>query len=204
LLYQVATAGLSPADIATPIRSLFRLQPNVRVLLGEVVGVRPASREIVIGRNSLPYDYLILATGAQHSYFGMDDWAANAPGLKTIEDAIEVRRRLLTAFERAESADDPAERAAWMTFVIVGGGPTGVELAGAIVELARHGLEREFTPHLHACNGTIFGFSTAFPTPCPARARSAAPRMNEASTGLPLAMFALASRNMRSHASSAR
>jgi putative oxidoreductase len=144
LLYQVATAGLSPADIATPIRSLFRLQPNVRVLLGEVVGVRPASREIVIGRNSLRYDYLVLATGAQHSYFGMDDWAENAPGLKTIEDAIEVRRRLLTAFERAESADDPAERAAWMTFVIVGGGPTGVELAGAIVELARHGLEREF------------------------------------------------------------
>ena len=119
LLYQVATAGLSPADIATPIRSLFRLQPNVRVLLGEVVGVRPASREIVIGRNSLRYDYLVLATGAQHSYFGMDDWAANAPGLKTIEDAIEVRGRLLTAFERAESADDPAERAAWMTFVIV-------------------------------------------------------------------------------------
>ena len=94
LLYQVATAGLWLADIATPIRSLFRLQPNVRVLLGEVVGVRPASREIVIGRNSLRYDYLVLATGAQHSYFGMDDWAANAPGLKTIEDAIEVRRRL--------------------------------------------------------------------------------------------------------------
>src|SRR6202040_2441887 len=90
LLYQVATAGLSPADIATPIRSLFRLQPNVRVLLGEVVGVRPASREIAIGPNSLRYDYLVLATGAQHSYFGMDDWAENAPGLKTIEDAIEV------------------------------------------------------------------------------------------------------------------
>jgi NADH dehydrogenase/putative oxidoreductase len=144
LLYQVATAGLSPADIATPIRSMFRLQPNVHVLLGEVVGVRPASREIVIGQNNLPYDYLVLATGAQHSYFGMDDWAAHAPGLKAIEDAIEIRRRLLTAFERAESAKDPVERAAWMTFVIVGGGPTGVELAGAIAELARHGLEREF------------------------------------------------------------
>ena len=154
LLYQVATAGLSPADIATPIRSLFRLQPNVRVLLGEVVGVRAASREIVIGRNRLPYDYLVLATGAQHSYFGMDDWAANAPGLKTVEDAIEVRRRLLTAFERAESADDPAERAAWMTFVIVGGGPTGVELAGAIVELARHGLEREFRA-IDPANATV-------------------------------------------------
>jgi NADH dehydrogenase FAD-containing subunit/uncharacterized membrane protein YphA (DoxX/SURF4 family) len=144
LLYQVATAGLSPADIATPIRSLFRLQPNVRVLLGEVVGVRPATREVMIGRSSLSYDYLVVATGAQHSYFGKDDWAAYAPGLKTLEDATEIRRRLLTAFERAEGADDPAGRAAWMTFVIVGGGPTGVELAGAIAELARHGLDKEF------------------------------------------------------------
>jgi putative oxidoreductase len=144
LLYQVATAGLSPADIATPIRSLFRLQPNVRVLLGEVVGVRPASREVMIGQSRLSYDYLVVATGAQHSYFGKGDWAAYAPGLKTIEDATEIRRRLLTAFERAEGADDPAERAAWMTFVIVGGGPTGVELAGAIAELARHGLDKEF------------------------------------------------------------
>jgi NADH dehydrogenase/putative oxidoreductase len=144
LLYQVATAGLSPADIATPIRSLFRLQPNVRVLLGEVVGVRPATREVMIGRSSMSYDYLVVATGAQHSYFGKDDWAAYAPGLKTLEDATEIRRRLLTAFERAEGADDPAERAAWMTFVIVGGGPTGVELAGAIAELARHGLDKEF------------------------------------------------------------
>jgi NADH dehydrogenase FAD-containing subunit/uncharacterized membrane protein YphA (DoxX/SURF4 family) len=144
LLYQVATAGLSPADIATPIRSLFRLQPNVRVLLGEVVGVRPISREVMIGGTCLSYDYLVLATGAQHSYFGKDDWAPYAPGLKTIEDATEIRRRLLTAFERAEGADDPAERAAWMTFVVVGGGPTGVELAGAIAELARHGLDREF------------------------------------------------------------
>jgi NADH dehydrogenase FAD-containing subunit len=154
LLYQVATAGLSPADIATPIRSLFRSQPNVRVLLGEVAGVRPASREIVIGRDSLHYDYLVLATGAQHSYFGKDDWAANAPGLKTVEDAIEVRRRLLTAFERAESTDDPKERAGWMTFVIVGGGPTGVELAGAIVELARHGLEQEFRA-IDPANATV-------------------------------------------------
>ena len=144
LLYQVATAALSPADIATPIRSLFRLQPNVRVLLSEVVGVRPATREVMIGRSSLSYDYLVVATGAQHSYFGKDDWAAYAPGLKTLEDATEIRRRLLTAFERAEGADDPAERAAWMTFVIVGGGPTGVELAGAIAELARHGLDKEF------------------------------------------------------------
>ena len=154
LLYQVATAGLSPADIATPIRSLFRLQPNVRVLLGEVAGVRPASCEIVIGQNSLHYDYLVLATGAQHSYFGKDNWAANAPGLKTAEDAIEVRRRLLTAFERAESADGPKERAAWMTFVIVGGGPTGVELAGAIAELAGRGLEQEFRA-IDPANATV-------------------------------------------------
>ncbi len=144
LLYQVATAGLSPAEIATPIRSLFRLQRNVHVLLGEVVNVRPTTREVMIGQNSLSYDYLVVATGAQHSYFGNDDWAAYAPGLKTIEDATEIRRRLLTAFERAESAENPAERAAWMTFVIVGGGPTGVELAGAIAELARHGLSKEF------------------------------------------------------------
>jgi len=98
----------------------------------------------MIGRSSMSYDYLVVATGAQHSYFGRDDWAAYAPGLKTLEDATEIRRRLLTAFERAEGADDPAERAAWMTFVIVGGGPTGVELAGAIAELARHGLDKEF------------------------------------------------------------
>ena len=146
LLYQVATAALSPADIATPIRSLFRLQPNVRVLLSEVVGVRPAAREVMIGRSSLSYDYLVVATGAQHSYFGNDDWAAYAPGLKTLEDATEIRRRLLTAFERAESADDPAERAAWMTFVIVGGGPTGVELAGhrrARSPRARQGVPRD-------------------------------------------------------------
>jgi NADH:ubiquinone reductase (H+-translocating) len=131
-----------PTDIATPIRSLFRFQPNVRVLLGEVVGVRPDAREVVIGRSSLSYDFLVLATGAQHSYFGKDNWAAYAPGLKTIEDATEIRCRLLTAFERAESAEDPGERAAWMTFVIVGGGPTVVELAGAIAELARHGVIR--------------------------------------------------------------
>ena len=108
----------------------------------------------MIGQNSLHYDYLVLATGAQHSYFGKDNWAANAPGLKTAEDAIEVRRRLLTAFERAESADGPKERAAWMTFVIVGGGPTGVELAGAIAELAGRGLEQEFRA-IDPANATV-------------------------------------------------
>jgi NADH dehydrogenase FAD-containing subunit/uncharacterized membrane protein YphA (DoxX/SURF4 family) len=144
LLYQVATAALSPADIATPIRSLFRLQANVRVMLGEVGGVDAAARHVQVDGVPLAYDVLVLATGAQHSYFGKDDWAASAPGLKSIEHATEIRRRLLTAFERAESAADPVERQAWMTFVIVGGGPTGVELAGAIAELARHGLDKEF------------------------------------------------------------
>ena len=144
LLYQVATAGLSPADIATPIRSMFRTQSNVRVLLGRVQGVSTATAEVLLDRGTLPYDYLVLATGSQHSYFGRDDWAPVAPGLKRVEDATDIRRRLLIAFERAESAASAEERSAWLTFVVVGGGPTGVELAGAIAELARHGLEREF------------------------------------------------------------
>ncbi len=144
LLYQVATAGLSPAAIATPIRSLFRVQDNVRVLLAEVTGVARDAGEVVLDGGRLAYDYLILATGAEHSYFGRDDWAAAAPGLKRIEDATEIRRRLLTGFERAENAADPAERAGWLTFVIVGGGPTGVELAGAVAELARNGLTLEY------------------------------------------------------------
>jgi NADH dehydrogenase/putative oxidoreductase len=144
LLYQVATAGLSPADIATPIRSMFRSQPNIAVTFAEVTGVAPGTRELMMDRGRLQYDYLVLATGSQHSYFGRDEWATVAPGLKRIEDATEIRGRLLIAFERAEDALDPAERAAWLTFVVVGGGPTGVELAGAIGELARHGLEREF------------------------------------------------------------
>ncbi len=144
LLYQVATAGLSPADIATPIRGMVRDQPNARVLLGEVSGVDVAGKAVLLGGSRIPYDTLVLATGARHGYFGRDDWAAFAPGLKSIEDATGIRRRLLLAFEEAESAATEAERAAWLTFVIVGGGPTGVELAGAIAELARHGMEQEF------------------------------------------------------------
>src|SRR5215470_14334879 len=144
LLYQVATAWLSPAEIATPLREMFRTQANVRVLLGEVTGVNPVLRQIALGETRLAYDFLIIATGAQHSYFGHDDWAPAAPGLKGIEDALDIRRRLLFAFEAAESSQDEAERRAWLTFIIVGGGPTGVELAGAIAELARHGLTREF------------------------------------------------------------
>ena len=144
LLYQVATASLSPADIATPLREMFRLQANVRVLLGEVTGIDPALRQITLGETRLAYDFLIIGTGARHSYFGHDNWARAAPGLKGIEDALDIRRRLLLAFEAAESSQSEAERRAWLTFVIVGGGPTGVELAGAIAELARRGLTREF------------------------------------------------------------
>ncbi|HEY2530217.1 MAG TPA: NAD(P)/FAD-dependent oxidoreductase [Xanthobacteraceae bacterium] len=144
LLYQVATASLSPADVATPLREMFRVQANVRVLLGEVTGVNPALRQVALGETRLAYDFLIIGTGARHSYFGHDDWAAAAPGLKGIEDALEIRRRLLLAFEAAENSQNEGERRAWLTFIIVGGGPTGVELAGAIAELARRGLTREF------------------------------------------------------------
>jgi NADH dehydrogenase/putative oxidoreductase len=144
LLYQVATAALSPGDIATPVRGLFREHFNIRVLLGGVTGVDPKRQEVVVDGQRLPYDHLVLATGAAHSYFGRDDWGPYAPGLKRVEDATEVRRRLLTAFERAEACDDPGERQALLTFLIVGGGPTGVELAGAIAELARFGMEKEF------------------------------------------------------------
>ncbi|MCP3716295.1 NAD(P)/FAD-dependent oxidoreductase [Paraburkholderia sp. CNPSo 3281] len=144
LLYQIATAALSPGEIATPIRSLFRGQRNVQVRLGTVTGIDTATREVLIGTASLKFDYLVLATGARHSYFGNDHWAPYAPGLKSIEDATSIRSRLLRAFEEAETAADAAARAAWLTFVIVGGGPTGIELAGAIAELAHHGMDQEY------------------------------------------------------------
>src|SRR5262245_31506489 len=144
LLYQVATASLSPGDIAYPIRSILRHQANVRVLLGEVTRVDPATREIELEDGRLVYDFLIVATGARHAYFGHDDWEPFAPGLKTLEDALEIRRRILLAFERAERETDPARRRALLTFVLVGGGPTGAELAGAIAEIARHVLVSDF------------------------------------------------------------
>ncbi len=140
----MATAALSPADIATPIRELFRNQRNVRVQLAEVIGVDTAAREVSTGSARVPFDYLVLATGARHGYFGKDAWAQFAPGLKNIEDATSIRSRLLRAFEEAENAADEDQRNAWMTFVIVGGGPTGIELAGAICELARHGMSDEY------------------------------------------------------------
>lgn len=145
LLYQVATAALSPGDIAWPVRSIFRRQRNTRVVMAEVTGVDTAARCVHAGDAlAIPYDTLILATGANHSYFGHDEWSPVAPGLKTIEDATDIRRRLLLAFERAEVTADEVERRRLLTFVVVGGGPTGVELAGAMVELARHAIAREF------------------------------------------------------------
>lgn len=144
LLYQVATATLSPSDIATPIRAILRGQANCRVIMGRVTAVDTARKEVVLGERTIPYDHLVLATGARHSYFGKDEWEPYAPGLKKIDDATAMRGRILTAFERAETADDPERRRSLLTFVIVGGGPTGVELAGAIAELARHGMQEEF------------------------------------------------------------
>ena len=144
LLYQVATATLSPADIAVPIRPLFRDQDNVRVRLGRVTDVDTKGHRVLIGGETVAYDYLVLATGARHNYFGNDAWEPCAPGLKKIDDATEMRRRFLLAFERGECSSDPEEQAAYLTFVIVGGGPTGVELAGAIGELAQHGMHGDF------------------------------------------------------------
>ena len=144
LLYQVATAGLSPADIAWPIRSILRGQTNARVLLGTVQGVDRTRRVVLLDTMEVEYDYLVLATGVRHAYFGNDHWEAVAPGLKQIEDATEIRQRILTAFERAEMETDPALRRQLLTFVLVGGGPTGVELAGAIIELSRKALASDF------------------------------------------------------------
>jgi NADH:quinone reductase (non-electrogenic) len=144
LLYQVATAALNPADIAAPIRSVFRGWPNVSVILAEAVKVDVAARKLLLSDGELAYDYLVLATGATHSYFGHDEWARLAPGLKSIEDALDIRRRVLLAYEMAEREPDLDRRQAWMTFVIIGGGPTGVELAGALAEISRQALSREF------------------------------------------------------------
>lgn len=144
LLYQVATAALSAGQIATPIRSLFRSQRNVQVRLGEVTSVDTVAREVKFGASRVKFDYLVLATGARHSYFGKDDWAPFAPGLKNIDDATSIRSRLLRAFEEAENADNERDREAWLTYIVVGGGPTGIELAGAIAELSRHGMDQEY------------------------------------------------------------
>ena len=144
LLYQVATAGLSPGDIATPIRSLVARQSNVEVRMAEVTGIELSGKRVLLADGALEYDHLILATGVSHAYFGHDEWERFAPGLKTLDDALEMRRRVLTAFEEAEKENDEQRRQAFLTFVVVGAGPTGVELAGAIAELARFTVARDY------------------------------------------------------------
>lgn len=155
LLYQVATAGLSAPAIAAPVRHLFRHQANVTTLLGEVASIDATGRSLRLADGTrVPYDHLIVAAGATHSYFGRDDWAGFAPGLKTLADAFEIRRRLLFAFEAAEKETDRARRAAWLTFVVIGAGPTGVEMAGTMAEIARHTLPGEFR-HIDPAQATI-------------------------------------------------
>jgi NADH dehydrogenase len=144
LLYQVATAALNPSDIASPIRRILRRQRNATVILGEAASIDTQQKIVQLRDGEVAYDYLIVATGATHSYFGHDEWLEPAPGLKTLEDAVEIRRRVLVAYEAAEREIDEAEVANWMTFVIIGGGPTGVEMAGALAEISRRVLERDF------------------------------------------------------------
>jgi NADH dehydrogenase len=144
LLYQVATAALSPGDIAYPIRSILRSQRNADVLLADAVSVDTARREVVLSDGLLGYDFLVLATGARHAYFGHDEWESRAPGLKSLEDALDIRRRILLAFEKAEREQDAEKRKTLLTFVLVGGGPTGAELAGAIGEISRQVLSSDF------------------------------------------------------------
>jgi NADH:ubiquinone reductase (H+-translocating) len=179
LLYQVATAGLSPADIAAPIRSILSAARNIRVLLDEVTGIDRERKTVALQSGAtLDFDRLIVATGARHSYFGRDEWAAHAPGLKSIEDATSIRRNVLLALERAETETDPDRRRALLTFVVIGGGPTGVEMAGAIAELARRSVSRDFrsiTPH---CSRVVLieageHLLPAFPPALSAKARQA-------------------------------
>lgn len=179
LLYQVATAGLSPADIAAPIRGIVKRNANTRVVLDRVYGVDTEHKRVILGDGEpMSYDWLVLATGARHSYFGNDDWAPFAPGIKTIEDATAVRRKVLMAMERAETETDPDKRHALLTFVIIGGGPTGVEMAGAIAELARQSVSKDFrsiTPH---CAKIILieggdRLLASFPEPLSAKAKTA-------------------------------
>jgi NADH:ubiquinone reductase (H+-translocating) len=144
LLYQVATGGLSPADISSPLRSILNKHKNIKVLMGEVRDVDPHQQKIFLNKGEITYDTLIVATGVSHHYFGNEQWAPTAPGLKTVEDALEMRRRIFMAFEAAEKETDLEKRRGWLTFVIVGGGPTGVELAGAIAELAYSTLKKDF------------------------------------------------------------
>jgi NADH:ubiquinone reductase (H+-translocating) len=144
LLYQVATASLNPSEIAMPIRRILRDQANATVILGQAERIDTRQRKVILRDGEVPYDYLVLATGAAHSYFGHDDWAPHAPGLKSLQDALEIRRKMLIAFEAAERESSDRAKREWVTFVIVGGGPTGVELAGALADIARRSLPEDF------------------------------------------------------------
>ncbi len=181
LLYQVATAVLSPADIASPIRTILRRQENVTVLLAEVTAVDLAAREVILaagGEQRLGYDYLILAVGTRHAYFGHDEWERFAPGLKSLEDALDIRRRVLLAFEEAERTTDPTRRDAMLTFVVVGAGPTGVELAGAIAEIARFAMARDFD-HIDPTHANVV-LLEAGPRILPTFSERLAPKADEA------------------------
>lgn len=189
LLYQVATAALNPSDIATPLRSILRRAPNVTVFLAEVVAVDLAGRRLVLDEGAMPYDALVLAAGAGHSYFGHDDWEPLAPSLKTLEDALEIRRRVLVAYEEAEREQDGAEQRALLTSVVIGGGPTGVELAGALAEISRETIARDFRL-IDPTKARIVLLEggprvlAAFPDPLPARAAAALARIGvEVRTG---------------------
>jgi len=166
LLYQVATGGLSPANIAMPLRTILKRQKNTQALLGEVVSIDAAQHKVVLADGQIEYDWLIVAAGVRHHYFGNDHWESLAPGLKTIEDATEIRRRILTAFESAERESRPEEIERWLTFVVIGGGPTGVELAGTIGELSRHTLKNEFR-HIDSARARVLlveGVDRVLPT----------------------------------------
>ncbi|HEY2395449.1 MAG TPA: NAD(P)/FAD-dependent oxidoreductase [Rudaea sp.] len=193
LLYQVATAGLSSPDIAAPLRHILRNQANVEVRMAGVERIDPGARCVVLDDGAtLGYDTLLLATGVTHTYFGHDDWARYAPGLKTLDDALHLRRRLLLAFENAESESDPQRRAAWLNFAIVGGGPTGVELAGTLAEIAHHTLRREFR-HIDPASAKVRQIEagprvlSSFPESLSEKARAQLQRLGvEVVTGAPV------------------